>query len=74
MNTAVIAPGTASRPIRPSTLAERFLRRAGLAFARSRTAGPRHSRDELAVLHERRREAERLREENFRDITLARLY
>jgi hypothetical protein len=74
MNTAVIAPGTASRPIRPSTLAERFLRRAGLAFAWSRTARRPQSREELAVLHERRREAERLREENFRDITLARLY
>ena len=74
MNTAVIAPGTASRPIRPSTLAERFLRRAGLALAWTRTRSPRYSRDELAVLHERRREAERLREENFRSVTLARLF
>ena len=73
MNTAVIAPGTApSRPIRPSTLAQRFLRRAGLVLAWSRTGGPRYSRDELAVLHERRLEAERLREDNFRGVTLAR--
>ena len=74
MNTAVIASGTVSRPIRPSTLAERLLRRAGLALAWSRTMPPRHSRDELAVLHERRREAARLREDNFRNVTLARLY
>ena len=75
MNTALITPGTAaSRPIRPSTLAERLLRRAGLALAWSRTAGRRYSHDELAVLHERRREAARLREQNFRDVTFARVF
>ncbi|HZW41009.1 MAG TPA: hypothetical protein VFE99_01805 [Agromyces sp.] len=76
MNTAVISPGAAPsrRTIRISALAERFLRRARLALVSSRTAPQPLSRDEIAVLHERRREAARLREENFRGVTFARLF
>ena len=76
MNTALIAPGTVPRrrPIRISALAERFLRRARLALASGRTAAQPLSSHELAVLHERRREAARLREENFRGVTFARLF
>ena len=75
MNTAVIAAGAVpSRPVPHSTLPERFLRRARLALAWSRPARRPQSRDELAVLHERRRDAERLREDNFRNVTLARQY
>ena len=76
MNTALIAPGTvpSRRPIRISALAERLLRRARLAFASGRTAPQPLSREELAVLHERRQEAARLREENFRGVTFARLF
>ncbi len=75
MDTALIASGSASiRPRRQSTLLERISRRAGLALvAWSRGAEQRHSREYLAELHERRREAERLREERFRDVALARL-
>ncbi|HKH07366.1 MAG TPA: hypothetical protein VKA62_00350 [Agromyces sp.] len=75
MNTALIAAGAepSRRPIRISALAELLLRRARLALASGRTARQRLSRDELAVLHERRREAARLREENFRGVTFARL-
>ena len=75
MNTAVIAAGTASgRPIRHSTFAERFIRRAGLALAWGGPEGRRHSREDLTLLHERRLEAARLREENFRSVTFARLF
>jgi hypothetical protein len=76
MNTALIAPGTvpSRRPVRISALAERFLHRARLALASGRTAAQPLSRDELAVLHERRLEAARLREENFRGVTFARLF
>lgn len=76
MNTALIAPGAApSRPgTRHSTLAERLIRRAGLVLGWSRTTRHSLSRDELVVLHERRREAERLREADFRNVTFARLF
>ena len=74
MNTAVISAGTASgRPIRHSTVAER-LRRATAALAWNRSVGRRHASEDLALLHERRLEAERLREENFRTVTFARLF
>ena len=76
MNTAFIATGTASvrpRPRRHSTIFGQMTR-AGLALvAWSRGAEQSYSREELAYLHERRREAERLREERFRDVALARL-
>ncbi|MDQ0894573.1 hypothetical protein [Agromyces ramosus] len=76
MNTALVATGAVpSRPgTRPSTLAERLVLRAGLAFGWSRTTRHSLSREELVVLHERRREAEHLREANFRDVTFARLF
>lgn len=76
MNTALIAvetvPGRAAA--RHSTLAERLVRRAGRVLGWSRTTRHSLSRDELIVLHERRREAERLREVNFRDVTVTRLF
>ena len=76
MNTALIAPGTvpSRRPIRISALAELLLRRVRLALASGRPARQPLSHDELAVLHERRREAARVREENFRGVTFARLF
>lgn len=77
MNTAIIATGTTAsapdRPIRPATLAERFLRRAGRALAWSRGGKLRYSRDDLAELHERRLEAERLRQERFSELAVTRL-
>jgi hypothetical protein len=74
MDTALVTPDALSggRQIRHSTLAARLLRRAGLALAGSRTAQP--SREELAMLNERRREAEQLREANFRNVAFARLF
>lgn len=75
MDTAVIASGPASaRPIRHTTLVARISRRARLALAAwSHRAEQRRSREYLVELHERRQEAARLREELFRDVTLARL-
>jgi hypothetical protein len=76
MNTAVITPDAlpGGRPIRHSTLAGRLLRRVGLALAGNRTAQQPLSREELAMLNERRREAEQLREANFRNVAFARLF
>lgn len=75
MNTALTAAGgVAVRPHRGSTLVERMARRAGVALvAWSRGVEHRHSREQLAELHERRLEAQRLREERFRDVALSRL-
>ena len=75
MDTALIASGTASvRPTGHETLVERISRRAGLALvAWSRRAGHRRSREYLAELHERRQEAERLRGELTRNVTVARM-
>jgi hypothetical protein len=75
MDTAVIASGPASvRPIRHTPLVERISRRAGLALvAWSHRAEHRRGREYLAELHERRQEAERLRGEVVRSVTLARL-
>ena len=75
MNTALIAPEPLSaRPIRSSTVTERFLRRAELALAwRRRPVERRSTREELAQLHERRQEATRLREETFRNVVFARM-
>ena len=39
----------------------------------SRSAEQRHSREDLAELHERRQEAQRLRDERFGNTTIARL-
>jgi hypothetical protein len=74
MNTAVIAPDALprGRQIRHSTLVGRLIRRAGLALAGNRTAEL--SREELAMLNERRREAQQLREANFRNVAFARLF
>ena len=76
MDTALIASGPASvSPIRHSTLVERISQRVGLAFGGwSRGAEERHSREYLAELHERRQEAERLRGELVRNVTLSRLF
>ena len=76
MNTALVAPDAlpVGRRIRHSTLAARLLRRAGLALAWSRTARRQPSYEELVMLNERRLEAERLREANFRDVAFARLF
>jgi hypothetical protein len=77
MDTAFTASGSspASAPaLEGSTLLERISRRSGLALlAWSRMVEHRHSREYLAELHERRQEAERLREERFRDVALSRL-
>jgi hypothetical protein len=49
-------------------------RRAGVALVTwSRAAEQRHTREQLAELHERQQMAERLREERFRDVALSRL-
>jgi hypothetical protein len=74
MNTALVTPDAlpVGRRIRHSTLAGRLLRRVGLALAGNRTAQP--SYEELAMLNERRREAEQLREANFRNVAFARLF
>ena len=76
MDTAVIASGPASvSPIRHLPLVERISRRAGLALvAWSHRAEHRRSREYLAELHERRQEAERLRGELVRNVTLSRLF
>jgi hypothetical protein len=75
MNTALIGAAHVSvGPVGHSTLFQRISRRAGLALlACSRGAERRHSREELAELHERRLVAERLREERFRAVALGRL-
>ena len=75
MNTAIIGSGQASvRPIPQSTLFERISRSAGLALvAWSGRIEQRRSREYQAELHERRQMAERLREERFRDVALARM-
>ena len=75
MDTALIASGTASvRPTGHETLVERISRRTGLALvAWSRRAEQHRSREYLAELHERRQEAERLRGEVARSVTLARM-
>ncbi|RXZ72701.1 hypothetical protein [Agromyces albus] len=67
MNTALIATGTASaRPAGHETLIERISRLV-------RPAPVEQSREQLAELHERQREAARLREERFRDVAVSRL-
>jgi hypothetical protein len=75
MNTALIASTPASvRPVGHETLVERISRRVGLTLIEwSRGAEQRRSREHLAELHERRQEAERLREERFREVALGRL-
>jgi hypothetical protein len=74
MNTAVVTADAlpVGRRIRHSSLVGRLLRRAGVELAGNRTA--QLSREELAILHERRREAEQLREANFRNVAFARLF
>ena len=75
MNTALVASEAAlpvGRQIRHSTLAGRLLRRAGLALAGNRAAQLSH--EELVMLNDQRREAERLREANFRNVAFARMF
>ena len=75
MNTALIGAGHVSvRPVGHANLFQRISRSAGLALvALSRSAEQRHSREELAELHERRLVAEQLREERFRAVALGRM-
>lgn len=75
MNTALVGAGHVTvRPIGHSTPLQRISRRVGLALVTwSRGAEQRYSREELAELHERRQEAERLREERFRNVAMARM-
>ncbi|WP_448002599.1 hypothetical protein [Agromyces bauzanensis] len=74
MATPLIATGSVPVvPHRDASFVERISLRAGLALvAWSRRAEQRGSREHLAELHERRREAERLRTELQRDLMLAR--
>ena len=76
MDTALISSGPASvSPIRHLPLFERISRRAGLALvAWSHRAEQHRGREYLAELHERRQEAERLRGELVRNVTLTRLF
>ncbi|MCD2443501.1 hypothetical protein LQ757_14565 [Agromyces sp. SYSU K20354] len=75
MNSALIGAGHVTvRPVGRATLVQRVFRRAGLALvAWSRGAERRHSREHLAERYERRLTAQRLREERFRAVTIARL-
>lgn len=75
MNTAVTTAGIVTgRPRRTTTQIQRMARRVGVALVTwSRSAEQRHTREQLAELHEHRRAAERLREERFRDVALSRL-
>jgi hypothetical protein len=75
VNTALTTAGAVTvRPNRDSTLVGRMARRAGVALVTwSRAAEQRHTREQLAELHERQQMAERLREERFRDVALSRL-
>ena len=75
MNTAVTTAGVLTgRPRRDSTLIVRMARSAGFALVTwSRGAEQGHTREQLAELHERRRVADRLRDERFRDVALSRL-
>lgn len=75
MATPLIATGSVPvAPHRDATLVERISRRVGLALIEwSRAAEHRRSREHLAELHERRREAERLRTELQRELMLTRL-
>ncbi|WP_136708156.1 hypothetical protein [Agromyces sp. H66] len=74
MPTPLIATGSVPVvPHRDASFIERISLRAGLALvAWSRRAERRGSREQLAELHERRREADRLRTELQRDLMLAR--
>jgi len=74
MNTAAIAPQPVTTgPIQRSMHFLRFLRIPALILAQSRTAAERdRSREELALLHERRQEAARLREAAFHDVVMLR--
>lgn len=75
MNTTLITAGAAAiRPRPASTWLERLTRRAGTALlAWSTRVEHRHSREYLMELHERRIEAERLRDERFGYATFARI-
>lgn len=73
-STTTAAGSAGSTTLEGSTLLERLSRRTGLALLAFRRAGERRrSREHLVELHERRREAARLRDERFRDVTLTRL-
>lgn len=77
MNTAAIPSGTAAtRPIQPTlvpSMGEGFLRRAARSLATALAARRVAEPIDAAVLHERHREAERLREANFRTVAVSRL-
>ncbi|MFE5670024.1 hypothetical protein ACFQ58_00300 [Agromyces sp. NPDC056523] len=72
MNTAILTTTAATTsPIRRWTLPRRILQRAALAFSRVRST----QLDDLdpRALHELRRDADRLRTENFRAVAVGRL-
>lgn len=72
--TATVAGRAATTTPQGSTLLEHLSRRTGLALlAWRRAVEHRRSREYLVELHARRREAARLRDERFRDVTLTRL-
>ena len=75
MNTALVGAGHVSvRPVGHPTFVQRISRRLRLALvAWSRGIEHQQTREELAELHERRRDAERLREERFRNVAMARM-
>ena len=75
MNTAIVGAGHVSvRPVGHASFFQRISRRAGLALvAWSRGAEQRHTREELAELHERRLVAEQLRAERFSAVTVGRM-
>ena len=71
MNTAVAASPASGRPLRRPTPTWPFLHSAARAFARIRPA--RTEQPDARTVHELHREAERLREEGFRAVTVGRL-
>ncbi len=76
MNTALVGAGHVTvRPVGHSTLVQRISRRMRVAARRLEPTGveQRHTREELAELHERRLVAEQLREERFRAVALGRM-
>ena len=75
MNTALVGAGHVTvHPVGHSTLVQRIFRRMRVAVAaRTRSVEQRHTREELAELHERRLVAEQLRGERFRAVALGRM-
>ncbi|HEY9365079.1 MAG TPA: hypothetical protein VIP55_00475 [Agromyces sp.] len=75
MNSTALTPVPSFvRPVGRPSLFGRLSRRVGLALVTwSGESDRRRSPEYLAELHERRQEAERLRNERFREVTFSRL-